>query len=107
MSDPATTTEHRTAEVAKLGATGAARVDAVTRYLDASGLGGLKSGVITADHVIAWEKHITQLTPQGGAPFSQSHRLSPDTAKIPGYEGMSFEQKRHAQDQLAQRRTGR
>jgi hypothetical protein len=101
MSDTA-----RTTEVAKLGATGAARVDNVTRYLDAAGLGVLKSGVITADHVIAWESHITKLTTQGGASFSQSHRAPPDNDKIPNYDNMSFAERRLAQDQLAARRGG-
>ena len=90
----------RTAEVGKLGATGPARVDAVTRFMDASGLGVLKSSLITAAQVEAWEKHITQLTTQGSASFSQQHRVpADDSTKIPGYEKMSFEQKRYAQDQ--------
>jgi hypothetical protein len=102
MSDTA-----RTTEVAKLGPTGPTRVDNVTRYLDAAGLGVLKSGMITADHVIAWESHITKLTNQGGASFSQSHRAQPDNNKIPGYENMSFAQRRLAQDQLRARRSSR
>ncbi|MDB6085546.1 MAG: hypothetical protein JWN43_3427 [Gammaproteobacteria bacterium] len=95
----------RSAEVTKLGATGPARVDAVTRFMDASGLGVLKSSLITAAQVEAWESHITKLSSQGSAAFSQSHRVPPDDAKIPGYENMSFEQKRFAQDQLRARRT--
>jgi hypothetical protein len=94
----------RTAEVGKLGATGPARIDAVTRFMDASGLGVLKSGLITAAQVEAWESHITKLTSQGSAAFSQSHRVPPDTSGIPGYDKMSFEQRRFAQDQLATRR---
>lgn len=88
-----------TAEVTKLGATGPARVDAVTRFMDASGLGVLKSTLVTAAQVEAWESHITKLTTQGGASFSQSHRVPPDTSGIPGYDKMSFEQRRFAQDQ--------
>jgi hypothetical protein len=91
--------EGRKAEVAKLGATGPARVDAVTRFMDASGLGVLKSSLITAAQVEAWESHITKLTSQGSAAFSQSHRVPPDTSGIPGYDKMSFEQRRFAQDQ--------
>jgi hypothetical protein len=95
----------RTAEVGKLGATGPARVDAVTRFLDASGLGALKSGLITAAHVEAWEGHITKLTSQGSASFSSAHRVPPESAaKIPGYENMSFAEKRLAQDQRAAQR---
>jgi hypothetical protein len=94
------------AEVSSLGATGPARVDAVLRWFDGMGVSDLKSGLITAKHVQAFEKLITQNTSQGSASFTQSHRVPPDTAKIPGYEGMSFEQRRQAQDQLRARRTG-
>jgi len=89
------------AEMTKLGATGPTRVDNVTRYLDAAGLGVLKSGMITADHVIAWEKHITQQTTQGGASSSTAHRAPPDTGGIPGYANMSFAQRRFEQDRRA------
>jgi hypothetical protein len=91
----------RAAEVAKLGATGPTRVDAVTQWMDAQGLGALKSTMVTAAQVQAWEAHITKLTTQGTAPFSQQHRVAPEANKIPGYEGMSFEQRRHAQEQRA------
>ena len=94
----------RAAEVAKLGTAGPSRVDAVNRFLDASGLAVLKSGVITAAQVEAWEGHITKLTTQGGASFSQKHRENPEPNRIPGYENMSFEQRRLAQDQAAARR---
>ena len=93
-----------TAEVAKLGASGTARVDAVTRFMDGSGLGVLKSTLVTAAQIEAWESHINKLTSQGSAPFSQQHRVAPETNSIPGYEGMSFEQRRFAQDQIAARR---
>lgn len=91
----------RAAEVTKLGATGPARVDAVTQWMDAQGLGVLKSTMVTAAQVQAWEAHITRLTSQGTAPFSQQHRTAPEQNKIPGYESMSFEQRRHAQEQRA------
>lgn len=105
ISEQATIDSARKAEVAKLGATGPARVDSVTQWMDAQGLGVLKSTMVTAAQVQAWEAHITKLTSQGSASFSQSHRVAPDQAKIPGYENMSFEQRRHAQDQLAARRS--
>jgi hypothetical protein len=104
LAEDAAISSARTAEVGKLGATGPARIDAVTRFMDASGLGVLKSGLITAAQVEAWESHITKLTSQGSAAFSQSHRVPPDTSGIPGYDKMSFEQRRFAQDQLATRR---
>lgn len=101
----------RTAEVAKLGPTASARVDSVVNWLsgmdptadkgDAKALAGM---LVTARHVEAFERIITRLTSQGSASFSQQHRVAPDTDKIPGFENMSFEQKRHAQDQAAARR---
>jgi hypothetical protein len=45
-----------------------------------------------------------KVSTQGAASFSQSHRAAPDTNPIPGYETMSFEQRREAQDRNAARR---
>lgn len=100
----------RAAEIAKLGTTAPARVDNVINWLtgmdssadkgDAKALAGM---LVTARHVEAFERIINRLTTQGAASFSQSHRSGPDTG-IPGYEKMSFEQKRQAQDQAARRR---
>jgi hypothetical protein len=97
----------RTAEQTKLGPAAPARIDGLMRWMDGSGLGVLKSTVTTAAQVEAWESHITKLTSQGGAQFSQQHRVAPDDKSIPGYDNMSFEQRRQAQDQLAARRGGR
>jgi hypothetical protein len=82
----------RTAEIAKLGPTAPARVDAVINWLtgmdgsadkgDAKALAGM---LVTARHVEAFERIINKVTSQGTASFSQSHRVAPD-AKIPGYE---------------------
>ena len=91
MSDPAV-------ELAKLGSAAAARVNAVERWLDATGQGALKSGLSTAAQVEAMERHMATQ----GARFSQS--TPPAAGKIPGYEGMSFEARRFAQDQIAARR---
>ncbi|WP_074830579.1 hypothetical protein [Bradyrhizobium lablabi] len=103
----------RNAEIAKLGPTAPARVDAVTNWLagidssadkgDAKALAGM---LVTARHVEAFERIINKLTSQGTASFSQSHRVAPDDKSIPGFENMSFAQKRFAQDQAAARRTG-
>jgi hypothetical protein len=106
VGEQATIDAARTAEVTKLGATGAARVDAVSQWMDAQGLGVLKSTMVTAAQVQAWETHITKLTSQGTASFSQSHRVAPDKDKIPGYDTMSFEQRRHAQELQRARRAG-
>jgi hypothetical protein len=46
-----------------------------------------------------------KISSQGTASFSQSHRVPPeDSSKIPGFDNMSFEQRRQAQDNLAVRR---
>jgi hypothetical protein len=99
------------AERGKLGALGGQRVDAVTKWIRGeAGDANAKiivAGLACAAQVEFMEKIMTRLTNQGSASFSQSHRVPPDTAKIPGYEGMSFEQRRLAQDQYAARRTGR
>jgi hypothetical protein len=98
-------------EIAKVGANGPQRVDAVSKWI--TGMVGeadakpIRATIVTDAHVRFYEGLMNKLTSQGGASFTQSHRVPPDTAKIPGYEGMSFEQRRHAQDQLAARRTGR
>jgi hypothetical protein len=111
VGEEAQITTARNAEIAKLGPTASARVDAVTRWLsgidsstdkgDAKALAGM---LVTARHVEAFERIITRLTSQGTASFSQRHRVEPDTKAIPGFEKMSFEQKRFAQDQQRQRR---
>jgi hypothetical protein len=103
ISEQATINTARAAEVTKLGATGPGRVDAVTQWMDAQGLGVLKSTMVTAAQVQAWEAHITKLTSQGTGSFSQQHRVPAEDNKIPGYETMSFEQRRHAQEQRARR----
>jgi hypothetical protein len=97
----------RAAEIAKLGTSAPARVDAVINWLsgmdasadkgDAKALAGM---LVTARHVEAFERIITKLTTQGSASFTQSHRSAPD-AGIPGYDKMSFEQRRYAQDRAA------
>lgn len=102
----------KAAEIAKLGATAPARVDNVINWFtgmdssadkgDAKALAGM---LVTARQVEAFERIINKVTTQGTAGFSQSHRAPPDQG-IPGFEKMSFEQKRQAQDQrAAQRRT--
>jgi hypothetical protein len=94
MSDPA-------AELAKLGSNGPARVNAVERWLDATGLGVWKVGMATAAQVEQMERHMVQ---QGAARFTQSPSAAPAGARIPNFEKLSFEQRRFAQDQLASRR---
>jgi hypothetical protein len=94
----------RAAEVAKLGAAGPARVDNLVRLMDGNGLGVLKSSLVTAAQVEALETFFARQETQGVGSFSQRHRAAPDEQRIPGYENMSFEQRRFAQDTLASRR---
>lgn len=94
------------AEVAKLGAAGPQRVDAVVQWLNA--FGGEKAGALAnmfkiapvASTIEAIEHIMQRVSAQGVTPFNQAHRAdAPDAGKIPGYDKMSFEQRRLAQDQ--------
>jgi hypothetical protein len=95
----------KAAEIAKLGVNGPARVTAVTNWL--KGVGGADAETLVkvldyapvAGTVQAFERMMQKFSSQGGAGFSQQHRSQPEAGKIPGYEGMSFEQRRYAQDQ--------
>jgi hypothetical protein len=104
----ATLAERSRAEIAKAGANGPARVDAVTQWITAlvgeADAKPIRATLVTDAHLRFYEKLMTQHTSQGTAPFSQQHRVAPETGKIPGFENMSFEQRRHAQEQLAARR---
>ena len=103
----------RTAEIAKLGSLAPSRIDAVKTWAHGvlgSDLGGaIEQMLVTAKHVEAFEKIIDKFSRQGGTPYSQGHREGePPAGKIPGYENMSFEQKRAAQMRMnppAQRTT--
>jgi hypothetical protein len=95
-------------EIAKAGVNAPQRVDAVGRWI--TGMVGeadakpIRATLVTDAHLRFYEKIINLTTTQGGASFSQSHRSAPDTTSIPGYDKMSFEQRRLAQDQNAARR---
>jgi hypothetical protein len=96
------------AEVAKLGANGTQRVTALETWM--RGMvgdklaGAMRGMLVTADIVKGWEAVQHKFQSQGAASFSQSHRVAPDDAnKIPGYDKMTFEQRRYAQEQRAQR----
>jgi hypothetical protein len=97
------------AEIAKAGVNATQRVDAMGKWIrsevgDADAKPILAT-IVTDAHLRFYEKMHDRITSQGGASFSQSHRVPPDDTGIPGYEGMSFEQRRFAQDQrLTQRR---
>jgi hypothetical protein len=99
--------EARAAEVRKLGVNGPARVDAVTNWLKAHLGDDLArpqlATLATERHVAGWEKLIQKFSSQGASNFSQQHRSAPDTTKIPGYENMTYDQRRYAQDQRNRR----
>jgi hypothetical protein len=96
--------ERSRAELAKIGANAPQRVDAACKWLDGflgTDAAPVKSTMVTASHLKFIEAVMAKLETQGVGRFSQSHRAAPDDQKIPGYESMSFEQRRFAQDQRA------
>ena len=98
-------------EIAKAGVNAPQRVDAVGKWI--TGLVGeadarpIRATVVTDAHLRFYEKLMVREVSQGAAAFSTQHRVPADDGKIPGYEGMSFEQRREAQDRNAGRRMGR
>jgi hypothetical protein len=98
------------AEIAKAGVNAPQRVDAVGKWI--TGMVGekdaapIRATMVTDAHLRFYEKIIHLTTTQGGASFSQSHRVPPDTGGIPGFDKMSFAEQRFAQDQIAARRRG-
>lgn len=99
------------AEVEKLGAAAPDRVDSVVRWIDAiagDDAAALKNALRiapVAGTIVAFEKIIKYFVSQGLSPFSSAHRAdAPDDGKIPGFDTMTFEQKRLAQDQYALRK---
>jgi hypothetical protein len=99
------------AEIAKAGVNAPQRVDAIGKWIRAevgdADAKPILATMVTDSHLRFYEKLQQRITSQGAAGFSQSHRVAPDDGRIPGYEGMSFEQRRLAQDQAAARRNGR
>lgn len=102
----------RTAEMAKLGSAGEARIAAVETWLTAK-VGDKASTMIAtlkqypvAANVEALEGIIRAFSAQGGTSFTQSHReTQEDAGKIPGFEKMSFAEQRLAQDQMRARKS--
>lgn len=90
----------REAEVAKLGPTGPARVDAVTTFLKAT-LGDaegsqIASRMFTASDVQVMEKLVGKFASQGAAGFSQQHRDVTAAGKVTPeqYDKMSYSEKK-------------
>jgi hypothetical protein len=95
------------AEIGKLGVNGPARVDAVKAFLTAQLGDGAKPFLnfpVISGMVEGFEKLMRSFSSQGSSTFSQQHRAQPATDKIEGWDTMSFEQRRQAQDQLAANR---
>jgi hypothetical protein len=94
--------------VAKAGVNAPQRVDAVGRFITAemgeADAKPIRATIVTDAHLRFYEKMMQKISSQGTASFSQSHRAPPDTNPIPGYETMTFEQRREAQDRNAARR---
>jgi hypothetical protein len=100
--------ERSRAEVARAGVNAPQRVDAVGKWITGE-MGEvdakpIRATLVTDSHLRFYEKIMNKLASQGAASFSQSHRAAPDTNPIPGYEKMTFEQRREAQDRNAARR---
>jgi len=99
-------------QLAKLGVNAPARITAITQWLAA--MAGDKAAAMIkvlemapmASTVEAFETIMQKATSQGMAPFNGGGRTQNDPTVIAGYEGMTFEQRRHAQDLARQRRTG-
>jgi hypothetical protein len=101
--------ERSAAEVAKAGANAPQRVDAVTRWITAevgeADAKPIRATIVTDAHLRFYERLMNKITSQGTASFSSAHRVPPETNNgIPGFDKMSFEQRRQAQDTLAARR---
>jgi len=65
---------------------------------DADALAGALERAPVAKTIVAFEKLMRKWSSQGGADYNQSHRDNEtNTGGIPGYDDMSFAQKRAAQ----------
>jgi len=89
-------TTAQTNELKKLGPNATARVSALLTWMDARGLGDLQPTLMTTKIVEAFEKHVQDL--EGGTFSSQHREPGGDAKEIPGFETMTFEQRREAQD---------
>lgn len=105
MAESAQIETARNAEIAKLGTTGPQRVDAVLNFFkgmdvtaDKSDAKAIATMLVTAKQVEAFERLITRIGSQGVVGFNQKHRDVGSSREIEGWDKMSFEQRRAAQD---------
>ena len=107
-SEQAALAARSAAELAKVGVNAPQRVDAVGRWITGemgeADAAPIRATLVTDAHLRFYEKLMQKVSSQGAASFSQSHRTAPEAGGIPGYDKMSFEQRRQAQDQNAARR---
>jgi hypothetical protein len=103
----------RGTELAKLGSAAQGRIDAIDTWLKAcvGQKGALMAAQLrnfpVAGMVEMFEGLMRRDSGQGGADYSQSGRHQEEpSGKIPGYENMSFAQKRASQDALNARMRG-
>lgn len=95
------------AQVAELGPTGTEQVDSVVQWLNAYGgpdaapLANMFKIAPVASTIRAMQRIMQRVSSQGVTPFSQAHRADAPQG-IPGYDKMTFEQRRHAQEQRRQ-----
>jgi len=94
----------RNAEVGKLGANANARIDAAASWWEASTGDAVFGAIIrrapVANIIAGLEKVIAKMTAQGHVVA----RRASEGNDIPGYDNMTYEQRRFAQDQAAARR---
>jgi hypothetical protein len=100
----------RNAEVTKLGTNGPSRIDAVATWWkamtgdDGAVLGQILRMAPTAGTVQSLERLMSRFSSQGAASFHQGGREGGGPPeKISGWENMTYEQRRFAQDQRAGR----
>jgi hypothetical protein len=98
-------------EILKAGVNAPQRMDAVGKWITGemgeADAKPIRATIVTDAHLRFYEKLMHKIGTQGAATFSQSHRAAPESNPIPGYETMSFEQRREAQDRNAARRNPR
>lgn len=99
-----------TAEAGKLGSAGKARVDAVTTWLagkygeDGKAIAAIYQAAPVAKAITLFEKIMREQSTQGAGNFNRSGTEPQRNGQIEGYDKMTFEQKRFAQDQARRAR---
>ncbi len=90
----------RDAEVAKLGATGSARVTAVQNFLNAQ-LGDadgtfMSNMMVTAKHVEGFERLMASFRNQGAGSFTQAHRSPDEPSRVSPeqYDKMTYTERK-------------